>query len=66
MDRGAWGAAVQGVTKTRTRLKRLQTHGCAAICGGPASDGPVDALYPPDLSFTHSLLHWTAVMVDVS
>ena len=26
MDRGAWRAAVHGVTKSRTRLKRLSTH----------------------------------------
>ena len=27
MDRGVWWAAVHGVTKSRTRLKRLHTHG---------------------------------------
>ena len=26
MDRGAWWAAVRGVTKSRTRLKRLSMH----------------------------------------
>ena len=26
MDRGAWRATVHGVTKSRTRLKRLSTH----------------------------------------
>ena len=26
MDRGAWWATVHGVTKSRTRLKRLSTH----------------------------------------
>ena len=26
MDRGAWGAAVHGVTKSQTRLKQLSTH----------------------------------------
>ena len=26
MDRGAWQAAVHGVTKSRTRRKRLSTH----------------------------------------
>ena len=26
MDRGAWRAAVHGVAKSRTRLKRLSTH----------------------------------------
>ena len=26
MDRGAWRGTVQGVTKSRTRLKRLSTH----------------------------------------
>ena len=26
MDRGAWWAAVPGVTKSQTRLKRLRTH----------------------------------------
>ena len=26
MDRGAWWATVRGVTKSRTRLKRLSTH----------------------------------------
>ena len=26
MDRGAWPAAVYGVTKSQTRLKRLSTH----------------------------------------
>ena len=26
MDRGAWRAAVHGVTKSQTRLKRLSTH----------------------------------------
>ena len=29
-DRGAWRAAVRGVTKSRTRLKRLSTHVLAA------------------------------------
>ena len=28
MDRGAWQAAVHGVTKSQTRLKRLSTHAC--------------------------------------
>ena len=27
MDRGVWWAAIHGVTKSRTRLKRLHTHG---------------------------------------
>ena len=27
MDRGAWQATVYGVTKSRTRLKQLSTHG---------------------------------------
>ena len=26
MDRGAWWATVHGVSKSRTRLKRLSTH----------------------------------------
>ena len=26
MDRGAWGATVHGVAKSRTQLKRLSTH----------------------------------------
>ena len=26
MDRGAWGATVHGVTKSRTQLNRLSTH----------------------------------------
>ena len=26
MDRGAWQAAVHGVTKSRTQMKRLSTH----------------------------------------
>ena len=26
MDRGAWGATVHGVAKSRTRLKRFSTH----------------------------------------
>ena len=26
MDRGAWGATVLGVTKSRTRLKQISTH----------------------------------------
>ena len=29
MDRGAWWAAVHGVTKSRTWLKRLSMHACA-------------------------------------
>ena len=29
MDRGAWRAAVHGVTKSQTRLKRLSTHACS-------------------------------------
>ena len=29
MDRGAWWAAVHGVAKSRTRLKRLSMHACA-------------------------------------
>ena len=67
MDRGVWGAAVHGVAKTRTRLKRLQTHTAVQQSAEALPlTGPVDALYPPDLSFTHSLLHWTAVMMDVS
>ena len=28
MDRGAWGAAVQWVAKSQTRLKRLSRHTC--------------------------------------
>ena len=28
MDRGAWWAAVHGVTQSRTRLKRLSMHAC--------------------------------------
>ena len=28
MDRGAWWAVVQGVTQSRTRLKRLSMHAC--------------------------------------
>ena len=28
MDREAWPATVHGVTKNRTRLKRLSTHTC--------------------------------------
>ena len=28
MDREAWPATVHGVTKSRTRLKRLSTHTC--------------------------------------
>ena len=28
MDREAWHAAAHGVTKSRTRLKRLSTKGC--------------------------------------
>ena len=28
MDRGAWWAAVQRVTQSRTRLKRLSMHAC--------------------------------------
>ena len=28
MDRGAWWAAVHGVTQTLTRLKRLSMHAC--------------------------------------
>ena len=32
MDRGAWRATVHGVTKSRTRLKRLNTH-IHAACG---------------------------------
>ena len=28
IDRGAWQATVHGVTKSRTRLKRLSTHAC--------------------------------------
>ena len=40
MNRGAWGATVHGVTKSRTRLKRLSTHACgrspcAAVCTSP-------------------------------
>ena len=31
MDREAWWATVHGVTKSRTRLKRLSTHGCMGI-----------------------------------
>ena len=28
VDRGAWWAAVHGVTQSRTRLKRLSVHAC--------------------------------------
>ena len=28
MDRGAWRAALYGVTKSQTRLKRLSTQAC--------------------------------------
>ena len=28
MDRGAWGAAVHGVTQSRTQLKGLSMHAC--------------------------------------
>jgi len=31
MGRGAWWATLHGVTKSRTRLKRLSTHGCLGI-----------------------------------
>ena len=31
MDRGMWRAAVHGVAKSRTRLKRLSTHTCARV-----------------------------------
>ena len=33
MDRGAWQAAVHGVTKSRTRLKRLSTHAGILLLG---------------------------------
>ena len=32
MDRGAWRAAVHGVAKTRTRLKRLSTEHTQVKC----------------------------------
>ena len=31
MDRGAWRATIHGVTKSRTRLKRLNTHALTKI-----------------------------------
>ena len=31
MDRGAWWAIVHGVTKSRTRLKQLNTHACVFL-----------------------------------
>ena len=37
-DRGAWQAAVPGISQSQTRLKRLNTHGGAGpIAGEPAS-----------------------------
>ena len=32
MERGAWPATVHGVTKNRTRLKRLSKHACLLVC----------------------------------
>ena len=32
MDRGAWQAAVHGVTKQQTRLKHLSMHACTYVC----------------------------------
>ena len=32
MDRGAWWAAVRGVAKSWTRLKRLSTQACVCVC----------------------------------
>ena len=34
MDRGAWGATVHGVAKSRTRLKGLSKHACVFGQGG--------------------------------
>ena len=37
MDRGAWRAAVQGVTESRTRLKQLSKHTCTGVSVNPNS-----------------------------
>ena len=47
MDRGAWRAAVHGVTQSRTRLKRLSMHACIGEGNGnpfqyPSLENPRD------------------------
>ena len=36
MDREAWRAAIPGVTKNQTQLKRLSTHICHEVMGADA------------------------------
>ena len=40
MDIGAWWAAVHGVAKSRTRLKRLSMHACALRVSAVLNKGP--------------------------
>ena len=47
VDRGAWWAAVHGVTKSRTQLKRLSMHTCVVFPGG--SNGEASARNAGDL-----------------
>ena len=55
MDRGAWWATVHGVTKSRTRLKRLSAHQAILKCCGQ---------WCFHTCWMASLTRWTWVWVD--
>ena len=64
MDRGVWWAAVQGVTKSRTRLKRWSTHAQTLPCGGgleaaPLTPQPRGSGPPPPLESARTQLQGT-------
>ena len=50
MDGGAWWAAVHGVTKSRTRLKRLSSSSSrVVVIGRTDTKAEAPILWPPDV-----------------
>ena len=54
MDRGAWWAAVHGVTQSQTRLKRFSTHTCPV-----RYESPISPHFFQNLTFSDILIFTT-------
>ena len=67
MDRGAWWATVHGVTKSRTRLKRLSMHTCTFTISVAYSHPALKILCAPSSHssfFPHNLFIVSIVFIS--